>query len=149
MYQPYTRADVHASAQRKRFTYISTFAGGGGSSMGYKLAGGHLLAMNQFQQIAADTYKMNLDSTHQVVRTLTDESDASHGDEYIGSAPVGIANNSGDIIMSTKLVTRQNYGIQVTEQNGIANLESNQNDWVYIYSRDPDNDDDDDDPKDT
>ena len=59
MYQPYTLADVHASAERKRFTYISTFAGGGGSSMGYKLAGGHLLAMNEFQQIAADTYKMN------------------------------------------------------------------------------------------
>ena len=73
-----------------------------------------------------DPYKMNLDSTHQVVRTLTDESDARHGDDYIGSAPVGIENNSGDIIMSTKLVTRQNYGIQVTEQNGIANLESNQ-----------------------
>ena len=59
MYKPYTLADVHTSAQRKRFTYISTFAGGGGSSMGYKLAGGHLLAMNEFQQIAADTYKMN------------------------------------------------------------------------------------------
>ena len=96
-----------------------------------------------------DPYKMNLDSTHQVVSTLTDESDARHGDDYIGSAPVCIENNSGDIIMSTKLVTRQNYGIQVTEQNGIANLESNQNDWVYIYSRDPDNDDAGDDPKDT
>lgn len=59
MYQPYTLADVYASAERKKFTYISTFAGGGGSSMGYKLAGGHLLAMNEFQQIAVDTYRMN------------------------------------------------------------------------------------------
>ena len=59
MYKPYTLADVHTSAQRKRFTYISTFAGGGGSSMGYKLAGGHLLAMNEFQQIACDTYQQN------------------------------------------------------------------------------------------
>ena len=59
MYQPYTLADVHKSSERKRFTYISTFAGGGGSSMGYKLAGGHLVAMNEFQEIACDTYKMN------------------------------------------------------------------------------------------
>ena len=59
MYQPYTLADVHKSSERKRFTYISTFAGGGGSSMGYKLAGGQLVAMNEFQEIACDTYKMN------------------------------------------------------------------------------------------
>ena len=59
MYKPYTLADVHKSSERKRFTYISTFAGGGGSSVGYKLAGGHLVAMNEFQEIACDTYKMN------------------------------------------------------------------------------------------
>ena len=96
-----------------------------------------------------DPYKMNLDVTRQVIRTLTEESEARHGDDYIGSAPLGIEDNSGDIIMSTKLVTRQDYGIQVTEQNGIANLESNHGDWITIDDRDPDNDDDDDDPNDT
>ena len=59
MYKPYTLADVHKASEQKRFTYISTFAGGGGSSIGYKLAGGHLVAMNEFQEIACDTYKMN------------------------------------------------------------------------------------------
>lgn len=59
MYKPYTLADVHKASEQKRFTYISTFAGGGGSSVGYKLAGGHLVAMNEFQEIACDTYKMN------------------------------------------------------------------------------------------
>ena len=59
MYKPYTLADVYKASKQKRFTYISTFAGGGGSSMGYKLAGGHLVAMNEFQEIACDTYQMN------------------------------------------------------------------------------------------
>ena len=59
MYKPYTLADVHKASEQKRFTYISTFAGGGGSSVGYKLAGGHLVAMNEFQEIACDTYQMN------------------------------------------------------------------------------------------
>jgi len=83
-----------------------------------------------------DPYKMDLGVTHQVVRTLTDESDARHGDDYIGSAPLGIEDNSGDIIMSTKLVTRQDYGIQVTEQNGIANIQSNHGDWITISTSD-------------
>ena len=39
-YDPYTIEEVKKSAEQKLFTVISTFAGGGGSSTGYKLAGG-------------------------------------------------------------------------------------------------------------
>ena len=48
-YYRYTLDDLEKSADRKRFTYISFFAGGGGSSCGYKLAGGDCRFVNEFQ----------------------------------------------------------------------------------------------------
>ena len=55
--------DLEKSANRKLFTYISFFAGGGGSSAGYKLAGGDCLFVNEFQQVAVDTYLANWPNT--------------------------------------------------------------------------------------
>ena len=62
-YYRYTLDDLEKSAARKRFTYISFFAGGGGSSAGYKLAGGDCLFVNEFQQVAVDTYLENWPNT--------------------------------------------------------------------------------------
>lgn len=62
-YKPYTMQDVLKSASRKLFTVISTFAGGGGSSTGYKLAGGNILAVNEFVDAAVETYKENYPDT--------------------------------------------------------------------------------------
>ena len=62
-YYRYTLDDLKKSAARKRFTYISFFAGGGGSSVGYKLAGGDCLFVNEFQQVAVDTYLANWPNT--------------------------------------------------------------------------------------
>ena len=59
----YFLEDVYKSADRKLFTVISTFAGGGGSSTGYKLAGGNILAVNEFVESAIDTYKSNYPNT--------------------------------------------------------------------------------------
>jgi DNA (cytosine-5)-methyltransferase 1 len=59
----YFLKDVYKSADRKLFTVISTFAGGGGSSTGYKLAGGNILAVNEFVESAIDTYKSNYPNT--------------------------------------------------------------------------------------
>ena len=42
---------------------ISTFAGGGGSSTGYRLAGGKILCINEFVQEARNTYTENYPST--------------------------------------------------------------------------------------
>ena len=62
-YYRYTLDDLKESSDRKLFTYISFFAGGGGSSAGYKLAGGDCLFVNEFQQVAVDTYLANWPNT--------------------------------------------------------------------------------------
>ena len=62
-YTRYTLDDLKKSSDRKLFTYISFFAGGGGSSAGYKLAGGDGLFVNEFQQVAVDTYLANWPDT--------------------------------------------------------------------------------------
>ena len=51
------------SSDRKLFSYISFFAGGGGSSCGYKLAGGDCRFVNEFQQVAVDDYLANFPET--------------------------------------------------------------------------------------
>jgi len=62
-YERYTLEDLKKSSDRKLFTYISFFAGGGGSSAGYKLAGGDCRFVNEFQQVAVDTYLENWPNT--------------------------------------------------------------------------------------
>ena len=62
-YKRYTLDQLKESSDRKRFTYISFFAGGGGSSAGYKLAGGDCRFVNEFQQVAVDTYLANWPGT--------------------------------------------------------------------------------------
>jgi len=62
-YFRYTLDDLQKSADRKLFTYISFFAGGGGSSSGYKLAGGDCKFVNEFQQVAVNTYLANWPNT--------------------------------------------------------------------------------------
>mgnify|MGYP001414742905 CR=1 FL=1 len=62
-YFRYTLDELKESADRKLFTYISFFAGGGGSSAGYKLAGGDCRFVNEFQQVAVDTYLANWPGT--------------------------------------------------------------------------------------
>lgn len=47
----------------KPFTVVSTFAGGGGSSLGYKLAGGQILLVNEFVPEAVKTYQTNFPDT--------------------------------------------------------------------------------------
>ena len=75
-YKPYLMKDVLTSADRKLFTVISTFAGGGGSSTGYKLAGGNILLVNEFVDAAVDTYKENYPDTPVIkedIKKLTGE----------------------------------------------------------------------------
>ena len=62
-YRPYKLKDVNKSSSRELFTVVSTFAGGGGSSTGYKLAGGKVLVANEINPIAKDTYAKNYPST--------------------------------------------------------------------------------------
>lgn len=46
------------------FDVVSLFAGGGGSSTGYRMAGGNVLAINEFVPEAQKTYKANYPTTH-------------------------------------------------------------------------------------
>jgi DNA (cytosine-5)-methyltransferase 1 len=59
----YNLSDVKASASKELFTVMTTFAGGGGSSTGYKLAGGKILVANEFIPTAVETYKANYPET--------------------------------------------------------------------------------------
>lgn len=62
-YTPYNLKDVYEASNQKKFTIISTFAGGGGSSTGYRLAGGNVLAINEFVEEARNTYSQNYPDT--------------------------------------------------------------------------------------
>ena len=63
MYQPYNLKDVHEASSQNKFNVISTFAGGGGSSTGYRLAGGKILCVNEFVEEAQNTYRENYPKT--------------------------------------------------------------------------------------
>jgi DNA (cytosine-5)-methyltransferase 1 len=62
-YFQYTLDDLEERSSKKEFSYITFFAGGGGSSCAYKLAGGDVRYMNEFQQIHVDTYLANFPNT--------------------------------------------------------------------------------------
>lgn len=55
--------DVLLSSARNLFSVVSLFAGGGGSSTGYRLAGGTVRAINEFIPEAARTYARNFPDT--------------------------------------------------------------------------------------
>ena len=63
MYKRYTLQDTLDSEKRNLFNVLSTFAGGGGSSTGYRLAGGKILAINEFVPEAQNTYRENYPNT--------------------------------------------------------------------------------------
>ena len=62
-YQAYNLEDVKQASKENKFTVISTFAGGGGSSTGYRLAGCKILCVNEFVEQARITYKENYPDT--------------------------------------------------------------------------------------
>lgn len=59
-----------------KFNVITTFAGCGGSSLGYKWAGGKVLAAVEWDDNAVSTYRLNHDGTlvlHRDIKTVTAE----------------------------------------------------------------------------
>ena len=62
-YTPYNLQNVYDAESQGKFNVISTFAGGGGSSTGYRLAGGKILCVNEFVEEAQNTYRENYPST--------------------------------------------------------------------------------------
>lgn len=62
-FRPYTLADVNGSGAQGLFSVVTTFAGGGGSSTGYRLAGGKVLLANEVVDEAVATYRANYPET--------------------------------------------------------------------------------------
>lgn len=62
-YESYTLADVKRASAEKKFTVVSCFAGGGGSSTGYRLSGGDVILVNEFVEEAIASYKQNYPET--------------------------------------------------------------------------------------
>ena len=96
-FTPYTNKDVQENSSKELFTVMSTFAGAGGSSTGYKLAGGNILAVNEFVESAIDTYKSNYPNTPILpndIKELT--GDIWVGQQSINGISLGGISNSFD-----------------------------------------------------
>ena len=96
-YRPYVMADVMRASAAERFTAISTFAGGGGSSTGYRLAGGRVLLVNEFVPEAARTYGINF---RDCVVDQRDIREISASDEAVASflASAGLKRGELDVL---------------------------------------------------
>mgnify|MGYP001157180336 FL=1 len=91
-YKPYFMKDVIDNSNKELFNVISTFAGGGGSSTGYRLAGGKILCVNEFVEAAVDTYKSNYPNTP----VLPDDIKKLTGEDFLKVA--GIKKGELDIL---------------------------------------------------
>ena len=85
-YKPYSLKDVYDASAQNKFTVISTFAGGGGSSTGYRLAGGNILCVNEFVEEARNTYKENYPNTP----ILPDDIIKLSGQEFLDVTGLGV-----------------------------------------------------------
>ena len=86
MYSPYKLQDVYDASAQNKFKVISTFAGGGGSSTGYRLAGGKVLVINEFVEEAQKTYAENYPDT--VI--LPGDIKELNGKDFLDAAGVGV-----------------------------------------------------------
>ena len=126
-YQSYMLKDVYEESKRNNFSVISTFAGGGGSSTGYKLAGGNILAINEFMEHAQRTYLANYPDVEGKV--LTDSIVDLTGQDFLdianikpgeldildGSPPCTLFSMSGKRAKSWKQEDRLYHGKKLTE----------------------------------
>jgi DNA-cytosine methyltransferase len=96
-YRPYVMADVLRASAARKFNVISTFAGGGGSSVGYRLAGGSVLMVNEFVPEAARTYGTNF---HDCLVDQRDIREISASDETVSDflAVVGLKPRELDVL---------------------------------------------------
>jgi DNA (cytosine-5)-methyltransferase 1 len=86
VYSPYKLQDVYDASAQNKFKVISTFAGGGGSSTGYRLAGGKVLVINEFVEEAQKTYAENYPDT--VI--LPGDIKELNGKDFLDAAGVGV-----------------------------------------------------------
>ena len=86
-YTPYTLQDVVNASNQNKFNVISTFAGGGGSSTGYRLAGGKILCINEFvEEEFQNTYRENYPDTPILMSDIKELS----GKDFLDIANIGV-----------------------------------------------------------
>ena len=130
MYKPYFLKDVLDSSNKELFTVISTFAGGGGSSTGYRLAGGKVLCMNEFVESAQDTYKANYPNTS----ILPGDIKKLKGEDFLKAA--GIQKGELDILDGSPPCSA--FSVAGKREKGWNGGEHQQGEWRTEL--DPDND---------
>ena len=86
VYCPYELQDVYEASSQNKFTVVSTFAGGGGSSTGYRLAGGKILCINEFVEEAQNTYRENYSDTPILPGDIKELS----GKDFLDVAGIGV-----------------------------------------------------------
>ena len=86
VYCPYKLQDVYDASSQNKFTVVSTFAGGGGSSTGYRLAGGKILCINEFVEEAQNTYRENYSDTPILPGDIKELS----GKDFLDVAGIGV-----------------------------------------------------------
>ena len=92
-YFRYTLDDLKKSSDRKLFNVVSFFAGGGGSSCGYKLAGGDVLCVNEFQKVHGDAYSANFPDTPVIIDDIRNVESADIR-QIIGNVDIDILDGS-------------------------------------------------------
>ena len=85
-YQKYYVKDVKEKSSEKLFNVISCFAGGGGSSTGYRLAGANILLINEFVEEAISTYQANFPDTN----VLVDDIKKYTSDDFLEMAEIKV-----------------------------------------------------------
>ena len=85
-YQKYYVKDVKEKSSEKLFNVISCFAGGGGSSTGYRLAGANILLINEFVEEAISTYQANFPDT----KVLVDDIKKYSSDDFLEMAGIEV-----------------------------------------------------------
>ncbi len=85
-YQKYYVKEVKEKSSEKLFNVISCFAGGGGSSTGYRLAGANILLINEFVEEAISTYKANFPDT----KVLVDDIKKYSSDDFLEMAGIKV-----------------------------------------------------------
>lgn len=147
-YIHYTIDDVRKSSSRELFTVVSTFAGGGGSSTGYRLAGGKVIAINEFVEEAIKTYSTNFPDTKIVPgdikkitgKTLLDTANLEPGELDIldGSPPCSAFSVAGKREKNWKGATKHISESQIDFETGevVNSSETIVKDGVKSYSDD-------------
>jgi DNA (cytosine-5)-methyltransferase 1 len=91
----YSMEDIERESKKEKFTAISLFAGVGGGCIGAKLAGGKLLAINEFIEEAQRVYKINFPNT----RVVPDDVRQVNGKKLLAS--VGLKVGELDLLMGS------------------------------------------------